>query len=183
MDEDGTITEDEFACIIQSALGVPELDVSMLFKEIDADETGKLSYGKLHPFVTKSTLVVILTVRVSYHFSPWNYVMVLIPCFWGNLLKHRPGCFVWFAWDASEESNFSKEISFSKRSRHWNFLWICCYAIVSVFFIFFRWVQGLCTQASRICQVVYYIPRATEIPVRYVGGGWHWVTWSQTQSS
>lgn len=47
MDEDGTITEDEFACIIQSALGVPDLDVSMLFKEIDADETGKLSYGKL----------------------------------------------------------------------------------------------------------------------------------------
>lgn len=49
MDEDGTITEDEFASIIQSALGVPELDVSMLFKEIDADETGKLSYGKLCP--------------------------------------------------------------------------------------------------------------------------------------
>lgn len=47
MDEDGTITGDEFACIIQSALGVPDLDVSMLFKEIDADETGKLSYGKL----------------------------------------------------------------------------------------------------------------------------------------
>lgn len=49
MDEDGTITEDEFASIIQSALGVPELDVSMLFKEIDTDETGKLSYGKLCP--------------------------------------------------------------------------------------------------------------------------------------
>lgn len=69
MDEDGTITEDEFACIIQSALGVPELDVSMLFREIDADETGKLSYGKLHPSVMKSTLLVILTVRVSYLFS------------------------------------------------------------------------------------------------------------------
>jgi len=70
MDEDGTITEDEFACIIQSALGVPELDVSVLFKEIDTDETGKLSYGKLRPFVTKSTLTVILTVSVSYPFFP-----------------------------------------------------------------------------------------------------------------
>lgn len=61
MDEDGTITEDEFASIIQSALGLHELDVSVLFKEIDADETGKLSYGKLHPFVRKNTLIVLLT--------------------------------------------------------------------------------------------------------------------------
>lgn len=70
MDEDGTITEDEFAAIIQSALGVPELDVSVLFKEIDADETGKLSYGKLHPSVTKNTLIVTLTVSFLPFFSP-----------------------------------------------------------------------------------------------------------------
>lgn len=56
MDEDDIITEDEFASIIQSALGLPELDVSVLFKEIDADETGKLSYGKLHPFVLSTIL-------------------------------------------------------------------------------------------------------------------------------
>lgn len=61
MDEDGTITENEFASIIQSALGLPDLDVSVLFKEIDADETGKLSYGKLHPFVKQNTLIVTLT--------------------------------------------------------------------------------------------------------------------------
>lgn len=61
MDEDGTITEDEFASIIQSALRLPELDVSVLFKEIDADKTGKLSYGKLHPFVRKNSLLVVLT--------------------------------------------------------------------------------------------------------------------------
>ncbi|XP_049660974.1 lysophosphatidylcholine acyltransferase 2 isoform X1 [Accipiter gentilis] len=53
MDEDGTIREDEFACIIQSALGVPDLDVSMLFKEIDADETGKLSYEEFKDFALK----------------------------------------------------------------------------------------------------------------------------------
>lgn len=61
MDEDGTITEDEFASIIQSALRLPELDVSVLFKEIDADKTGKLSYGKLHPFVRMNSLLVVLT--------------------------------------------------------------------------------------------------------------------------
>ncbi|XP_030811629.1 lysophosphatidylcholine acyltransferase 2 [Camarhynchus parvulus] len=53
MDEDGTITEDEFASIIQSALRLPELDVSALFKEIDADETGKLSYEEFKNFALK----------------------------------------------------------------------------------------------------------------------------------
>ncbi|XP_054245614.1 lysophosphatidylcholine acyltransferase 2 [Indicator indicator] len=53
MDEDGTITEDEFASIIQSALGVPELDVAVLFKEIDADKTGKLSYDEFKNFALK----------------------------------------------------------------------------------------------------------------------------------
>ncbi|KAJ7405041.1 lysophosphatidylcholine acyltransferase 2-like protein [Willisornis vidua] len=53
MDDDGTITEHEFASIIQSALGVPDLDVSMLFKEIDADETGKVSYDEFKNFAFK----------------------------------------------------------------------------------------------------------------------------------
>ncbi|KFV12740.1 Lysophosphatidylcholine acyltransferase 2, partial [Pterocles gutturalis] len=53
MDEDGTITEPEFASIIRSALGVPELDVAVLFKEIDADETGKLSYDEFKDFALK----------------------------------------------------------------------------------------------------------------------------------
>ncbi|XP_027585388.1 lysophosphatidylcholine acyltransferase 2 [Pipra filicauda] len=53
MDDDGTITEKEFASIIQSALGLPELDVSVLFKEIDADETGKLSYDEFKNFALK----------------------------------------------------------------------------------------------------------------------------------
>lgn len=46
IDEDGSITEDEFAQIIRSSLGLPDLDVSNLFKEIDADHSNKLSYGK-----------------------------------------------------------------------------------------------------------------------------------------
>lgn len=32
--------------MIQSSLGLPHLDVSNLFKEIDADNTNKLSYSK-----------------------------------------------------------------------------------------------------------------------------------------
>uniref|UniRef100_A0A8C5X4H6 Lysophosphatidylcholine acyltransferase 2 n=1 Tax=Malurus cyaneus samueli TaxID=2593467 RepID=A0A8C5X4H6_9PASS len=53
MDDDGTITEDEFASIVQSALGLPDLDVSLLFQEIDADETGKLSYEEFKNFALK----------------------------------------------------------------------------------------------------------------------------------
>uniref|UniRef100_A0A7M4E4V1 Lysophosphatidylcholine acyltransferase 2 n=1 Tax=Crocodylus porosus TaxID=8502 RepID=A0A7M4E4V1_CROPO len=53
MDDDGIITEDEFACILQSSLGVPDLDVSKLFKEIDADETRKLSYNEFKDFALK----------------------------------------------------------------------------------------------------------------------------------
>uniref|UniRef100_H0ZAD8 Lysophosphatidylcholine acyltransferase 2 n=1 Tax=Taeniopygia guttata TaxID=59729 RepID=H0ZAD8_TAEGU len=45
--------KNEFASIIQSALGLPELDVSVLFKEIDADETGKLSYEEFKNFALK----------------------------------------------------------------------------------------------------------------------------------
>ncbi|XP_061450029.1 lysophosphatidylcholine acyltransferase 2 isoform X2 [Rhineura floridana] len=44
VDEDGSINEDEFSLIIRSSLGLPNLDVSNLFKEIDADNSKKLSY-------------------------------------------------------------------------------------------------------------------------------------------
>lgn len=101
LDEDGTITENEFACIIQSALGVPELDVSNLFKEIDADETGKLSYGKLHPFIMKSTLTVIPTVTPLF----LQNICWFTYSFWGKLLQHRPRYFA-YVQDASEKPNW-----------------------------------------------------------------------------
>uniref|UniRef100_A0A098LZR5 CG32699-PA n=1 Tax=Hypsiglena sp. JMG-2014 TaxID=1550645 RepID=A0A098LZR5_9SAUR len=53
IDEDGTITEDEFALIIRSSLGLPDLDVSNLFKEIDADKSNKLSYEEFKDFAEK----------------------------------------------------------------------------------------------------------------------------------
>ncbi|XP_063168762.1 lysophosphatidylcholine acyltransferase 2 [Candoia aspera] len=53
IDEDGSITEDEFALIIRSSLGLPNLDVSNLFKEIDADNSNKLSYEEFKDFAEK----------------------------------------------------------------------------------------------------------------------------------
>uniref|UniRef100_A0ABM5EV98 Lysophosphatidylcholine acyltransferase 2 n=1 Tax=Pogona vitticeps TaxID=103695 RepID=A0ABM5EV98_9SAUR len=53
VDEDGTITEDEFALIIRSSLGLPDLDVSNLFKEIDVDNSRKLSYEEFKDFALK----------------------------------------------------------------------------------------------------------------------------------
>uniref|UniRef100_A0A8C0MH21 Lysophosphatidylcholine acyltransferase 2 n=1 Tax=Canis lupus familiaris TaxID=9615 RepID=A0A8C0MH21_CANLF len=44
VDEDGYITEEEFSTILQAALGVPDLDVSGLFKEIAQGDS--VSYGK-----------------------------------------------------------------------------------------------------------------------------------------
>ncbi|XP_048371878.1 lysophosphatidylcholine acyltransferase 2 [Sphaerodactylus townsendi] len=53
LDNDGVITEDEFASVVRSSLGLPDLDVSKLFKEIDADKTHKLSYEEFKDFALK----------------------------------------------------------------------------------------------------------------------------------
>lgn len=44
VDEDGYISEDEFSTILQASLGVPDLDVSGLFKEIAQGDS--VSYGE-----------------------------------------------------------------------------------------------------------------------------------------
>lgn len=44
VDEDGYITEEEFSTILQASLGVPDLDVSGLFKEIAQGDS--VSYGE-----------------------------------------------------------------------------------------------------------------------------------------
>ncbi|XP_077166217.1 lysophosphatidylcholine acyltransferase 2 [Paroedura picta] len=53
LDDDGVITENEFAAVIRSSLGLPDLDVSKLFKEIDEDKTNKLSYDEFKDFALK----------------------------------------------------------------------------------------------------------------------------------
>ncbi|XP_032710339.1 lysophosphatidylcholine acyltransferase 2 [Lontra canadensis] len=51
VDEDGYITEEEFTTILQAALGVPDLDVSGLFKEIAQGDS--VSYEEFKSFALK----------------------------------------------------------------------------------------------------------------------------------
>ncbi|XP_066439986.1 lysophosphatidylcholine acyltransferase 2 isoform X2 [Eleutherodactylus coqui] len=50
IDGDGSITENEFSSLLRSSLGVPDLDVSKLFQDMDADESGKLCYEEFKNF-------------------------------------------------------------------------------------------------------------------------------------
>ncbi|XP_018115907.1 lysophosphatidylcholine acyltransferase 2 isoform X4 [Xenopus laevis] len=50
VDEDESITEVEFSSLLQSSLGVPDLDVSKLFRDMDADNSGKISYEEFRNF-------------------------------------------------------------------------------------------------------------------------------------
>ncbi|XP_051577529.1 lysophosphatidylcholine acyltransferase 1-like [Myxocyprinus asiaticus] len=49
-EEDGAITENEFMCILKTALGVGELVVSRLFRAIDEEDTGKLNFESFRNF-------------------------------------------------------------------------------------------------------------------------------------
>ncbi|KAI4571834.1 hypothetical protein MJG53_013940 [Ovis ammon polii x Ovis aries] len=51
VDEDGFITEEEFSTILQASLGVPDLDVSGLFKEIAQGDS--ISYEEFKSFALK----------------------------------------------------------------------------------------------------------------------------------
>ncbi|XP_001508426.1 lysophosphatidylcholine acyltransferase 2 isoform X1 [Ornithorhynchus anatinus] len=50
VDEDGYITEDEFASILRSSLGVPDLDVCSLFQEIAKGDSAHISYEEFKSF-------------------------------------------------------------------------------------------------------------------------------------
>lgn len=55
-DEDGAITENELMCILRTALGVGELKVGRLFRAIDDEDSGKITFGMfllyyMHKFV------------------------------------------------------------------------------------------------------------------------------------
>ncbi|XP_041707949.2 lysophosphatidylcholine acyltransferase 1-like [Coregonus clupeaformis] len=49
-EEDGAITEAELACILKTALGVADLNVSRLFTAIDTEDAGKLTFDKFRSF-------------------------------------------------------------------------------------------------------------------------------------
>ena len=44
----GYIGEDDLASILYNAFGMVDVDVAELFKQIDADEDGKITYGELY---------------------------------------------------------------------------------------------------------------------------------------
>ena len=45
-DEDEKITREEFAALLRSALGVSDLNMAKLFKEIDADGSGFITFSE-----------------------------------------------------------------------------------------------------------------------------------------
>uniref|UniRef100_A0A8C8A144 Lysophosphatidylcholine acyltransferase 2 n=1 Tax=Oryzias sinensis TaxID=183150 RepID=A0A8C8A144_9TELE len=49
-DEDEKITLDEFTSLLRSALGVSDLNVNMLFEEIDADGSGFITFNEFQAF-------------------------------------------------------------------------------------------------------------------------------------
>lgn len=50
IDEDNCITQEEFSSLLRSALGVCDLDVHSLFREIDADGSGHITYDEFRSF-------------------------------------------------------------------------------------------------------------------------------------
>ncbi|XP_072236299.1 lysophosphatidylcholine acyltransferase 2 [Leuresthes tenuis] len=51
-DEDEKITHDEFTALLRSALGVSDLNMAKLFKEIDADGSGFITFNEFQAFAT-----------------------------------------------------------------------------------------------------------------------------------
>uniref|UniRef100_A0A673IQ18 EF-hand domain-containing protein n=1 Tax=Sinocyclocheilus rhinocerous TaxID=307959 RepID=A0A673IQ18_9TELE len=50
-EEDGAITENELLCILRTALGLGELKVSRLFRAIDEEDSGKITFESFREFV------------------------------------------------------------------------------------------------------------------------------------
>uniref|UniRef100_A0A7N6BH16 EF-hand domain-containing protein n=1 Tax=Anabas testudineus TaxID=64144 RepID=A0A7N6BH16_ANATE len=51
-DEDEKITQEEFTALLRSALGVSDLNMAKLFKEIDADGSGFITFSEFQSFAT-----------------------------------------------------------------------------------------------------------------------------------
>lgn len=42
----GALTEEDLSCILKTAMGISDLNVSSLFRAIDKEETGKITFCK-----------------------------------------------------------------------------------------------------------------------------------------
>lgn len=68
-DKDGKITHEEFTALLRSALGVSDLNMTKLFKEIDADSSGFITFGKFKlPRIKGSTSQYILILIIIIFF-------------------------------------------------------------------------------------------------------------------
>ncbi|KAM3858631.1 lysophosphatidylcholine acyltransferase 1 [Diretmus argenteus] len=50
-EENGPVVEEELAAILETMLGVDEVELSKLFSALDVPDTGKLTYDELHQFI------------------------------------------------------------------------------------------------------------------------------------
>lgn len=47
----GTITEEDLAHILKTAMGVSQINVTHLFRAVDEEEKGKITYGKYFKWI------------------------------------------------------------------------------------------------------------------------------------
>lgn len=89
-EEDGAITEMELAVILKTALGVTHLSVSRLFTAIDAEDTGKITFGK----------TVESSIWLTYIFLGWildlNFAPLISPLMWSSSFVSQ-ATWVWSA--------------------------------------------------------------------------------------
>uniref|UniRef100_A0A8C5WFL9 Lysophosphatidylcholine acyltransferase 2 n=1 Tax=Leptobrachium leishanense TaxID=445787 RepID=A0A8C5WFL9_9ANUR len=75
VDEDGSITENEFTSLLQSSLGVPNLNVTKLFREIDTDQSGKISNDEFKKFFLKNPEYAKLFTTYIEHQRYYHYML------------------------------------------------------------------------------------------------------------
>lgn len=84
--EDGSVGEGDLSCILKTALGVAELTVTDLFRAIDQEEKGKITFGE--PAGVGSCSQPLGRGQAVWGESPWESRTGVesLPCL------HSPGC-------------------------------------------------------------------------------------------
>ena len=75
-EENGEVLEQELAAILEIMLGVEEVELSMLFLDLEGPDTDKITYGETHfLFVT----AVIINATAFSNISAKNVKLIAIP--------------------------------------------------------------------------------------------------------